>query len=157
VQQWTAISHSSGASAFVYARDEQEALLARRALEQAAARTGAFRVVSAEQLLALGGDRRAWFGLQAEPGYALSNGTRPPMLRAARERAIAGSLTAEAGTTTGFVLWGRGARTGVRIPRMRETDVAPTLAALLGLRFAAADGRVIVGALDVPLPAETAP
>ena len=56
---------------------------------------------------------------------------------------------------TGFVAWGRGLRTSVRIPRMRLTDVAPTLAHLLGVEFADSetadfDGRPLVGILRVP-------
>ena len=49
----------------------------------------------------------------------------------------------------GFVAWGRGFRSGIRVPSMRLTDLAPTLARLMGLELTAADGRVLVGLLDV--------
>jgi hypothetical protein len=56
---------------------------------------------------------------------------------------------------TAFVAWGRGFRTSLQIPRMRLTDVAPTLARLLGFEFDDAespdfDGRPLVGILTVP-------
>ena len=56
----------------------------------------------------------------------------------------------------GFVLWGRGVRSGVRVPWMRQSDVAPTLARLLGLPLDSQDGRVLVGALEAPLQAPPA-
>jgi hypothetical protein len=60
--------------------------------------------------------------------------------------------------STGLVAFGRGFRRGVRVPRMSQLDVAPTLAALLGLRLEAATGRTLVGVLRVsPDPADVAP
>jgi hypothetical protein len=47
----------------------------------------------------------------------------------------------------GFVAWGRGVRSGIRVPRMRQSDVAPTVASLLGLDLGDTDGRVLIGAL----------
>jgi hypothetical protein len=47
----------------------------------------------------------------------------------------------------GFVAWGRGLRSGIRVPRMRQADVAPTVASLLGLELGDTDGRVLIGAL----------
>ena len=48
---------------------------------------------------------------------------------------------------SGFVAWGRGIRGGLRVPFMRQADVAPTLAQLLNLRLEGADGRPLVGLL----------
>jgi hypothetical protein len=45
----------------------------------------------------------------------------------------------------GFVAWGRGVSPGVRIPWMRQSDVAPTLAQLLGVELQPGDGRALVG------------
>ena len=52
----------------------------------------------------------------------------------------------------GFVAWGRGPRSQVRIPRMRQTDV-PTAARLLGIELGEVSGRPPL-AFDLP-PAET--
>ena len=48
----------------------------------------------------------------------------------------------------GFVAWGRGLRSGVRVPHMSLADVAPTLAVLLGVELAETDGRALVGLLE---------
>ena len=43
---------------------------------------------------------------------------------------------------------GRGIRSGVRVPIMRQTDVAPTVARLLALDLGEVEGRALVGALQ---------
>lgn len=150
VSSWSAIVRSNGGSAFVYAAARDDALLARRALDEIAVRTGAFRVVSAEEMLSLGADPDAWFGLEAAPGYLFSDAAQGPLLAPARERAGWGYLPDQPAMDAGFVAWGAGLRRGVRVPEMRQTDVAPTLAPLLGLRLEGSEGRVLVGLLRLP-------
>lgn len=147
VLSWSAIVRSAGSSAFVYARDEGAALDARRALE-AAARDGDFRLVSAAELRALGGDPSAWFGLAAAPGVLLGNGVRPPERRVAAVRGAQGALAPA--ERLALAAWGPGLRAGLRVPRIRSEDVAPTVAALLGLRLRDAEGRAMIGLLDLP-------
>lgn len=155
VVAWSAIARSNGGTTFVYASDERRALRARRLLAEQGERTRAFRVVSAAEMLASGADREAWFGLEAEPGFYFSDATRPPLLGVAALRAVGGYLPERREMDTGFVAWGRGIRTAVRIPLMRLTDVAPTVARLLGFEFEDGesrdfDGRPLVGVLRVP-------
>jgi hypothetical protein len=158
VQRWDAIVRSNGTSAFVYARDSESAVLARRALTEAAERTRAFRVVSAEEMLALATDRDAWFGLEASPGYVIGDGlgSRGALLPSAARGAF-GALTAGPSDALGFVAWGAGVRAGVRVPELRQTDVAPTVARLLRFGLPASEGRPLVGALRPPPPAVAAP
>ena len=47
---------------------------------------------------------------------------------------------------TGLILWGRGVRAGVVLNETQTIDVAPTIAAILGLDLPDADGRPIAGA-----------
>jgi predicted AlkP superfamily pyrophosphatase or phosphodiesterase len=147
---WSAVARSNGGSAFVYAEGEDDALLARRALESGAARTRAFRIVAAAQLLGQGADPAAWFGLEAEPGYVFSDAAEGPELAPSALRAAGGYLPDRAEMDAGFVAWGRGLRRGVRAPRISQADVAPTLARLVGLELADADGRALVGLLERP-------
>jgi hypothetical protein len=46
------------------------------------------------------------------------------------------------------VVFGRGFRRGVRVPEMTQLDVAPTLAAGLGLAMDGTEGRALVGLLS---------
>ena len=43
---------------------------------------------------------------------------------------------------TMFVAWGAGIKRGVRLEEMDSTDVAPTVARLLGLKMTGVDGKV---------------
>ena len=149
---WAALARSNGGSAFVYADAEDDALLARSALEIEATRTGAFHVVPAAQMLGQGADPAAWFGLEAEPGYAFSDAAQGAALAPAALRAVGGYLPGRTEMDVGFVAWGRGLRRGVRVPRMNLADVAPTLAALLGVELAEAEGHALVGLLEAQGP-----
>jgi predicted AlkP superfamily pyrophosphatase or phosphodiesterase len=150
-ESWSAIARSNGGSAFVYARDPDAALQARSALLAEAEQTRAYRIVSADEMIQRGADPEAWFGLEANPGWVFQNSTRPPGTIAASERAAGGYLSAGSEPPPGFVAWGLGVRPGVRVPTMRQTDVAPTLARLLGVSLGPrTDGRAVVGALAVP-------
>jgi len=145
--RWTALVRANGSSAFVYANEARRALDARQRLEAAARETGAFRVVSADEMIARGADPDAWFGLQAEPGFVFLNGAGGAALAAADQRGAGGGLGPDDAPGPGLVAAGRGVRRGVLVPHMRQLDVAPTLAALLGVPLDGASGRVLVGVL----------
>jgi predicted AlkP superfamily pyrophosphatase or phosphodiesterase len=155
-ERWRAIARSNGGSAFVYAADEAGAVEARRALEDAAAETRAFRVVSADELFELGADPESWFGLEAMPGFAFGAKGAGALLEPARARGATGYLPGRPGMQPACVLWGRGVRGGVTIPWLRQSDVAPTLARLLGASLEAENGRPLVGVLDVGAPSRAA-
>jgi len=156
VRSWLALARSHGSSAYVYARDAANAVEAREVLEAEAVRTGAFKVVSAKELAAAGADPQAWFGLVASPGYMIGNELSGAEVRPAEVRTTAGVLrfgdSEEA--AVGFVAWGRGIRNRVRIPTIELVDVAPTIAALLGLRL---DDKIDGGVHDGLLRAEAPP
>ncbi len=157
VRSWLALALSHGRSAYVYAKNAESALSARRALEAEAERSGAFEVVSAQDLAAAGGDRQAWFGLVARPGYHFGNALMGPLLRPAELRSSAGGQLGRdvPRDAVGFVAWGRGVREQVRMPELMLVDVGPTIARLLGLRLDdRLDGRAMVGILRAsqPLP-----
>ena len=161
VSAWRALARSNGGSAFVYARDAEAALEARSILEAEARRGGAFRVVSAEEMIARQADPRAWFGLEAEPGFVFLDGAVGAPEDAARARAAGGYLTqrlaARDDLAAGFVAFGRGVRRGIRVPEMSQLDVAPTLAVLLGVSLGdEVGGRRLTGLLR-PAPSVAAP
>jgi predicted AlkP superfamily pyrophosphatase or phosphodiesterase len=147
VLSWDALARSNGGSAFVYASGESSAVLARRALVELARSSGAFRVLPADEMIALEGDPEAWFGLEAEPGFVFDDGTLEPVVVPAVPGAVGGYAPEDPAMTTGLVGWGAGLREPLVVPRMKQTDVAPTLARLLGVSLADADGRILVGLL----------
>lgn len=163
---WRAIARSNGGSAFVYARTADDAVSARRALFREAEAGGLFRVVSAEELLGVGADPEAWFGLEARPGYYFVDDVGVSFSTVSALRGTGGYLPrrlqsghperGRAEMAPGFVAWGRGVRAGVSIPWMRQVDVAPTVARLLGVELPEAEGRPVVGILNVPVTPELA-
>jgi arylsulfatase A-like enzyme len=153
---WRAIARSNGGSAFVYARTADDAVRARRVLLGEAEASGLFRVVAAEELLRLGADPEAWFGLEARPGYHFVDDVGVALVARSALRGSGGYLPERSEMASGFVAWGRGVRAGVRIPWMRQIDVAPTVARLLGVELPEAEGRPVVGILNVPLTPELA-
>lgn len=150
--RWRAIARSNGGSAFVYARDEASAVEARSVLEELEERTRAFRVVPAGEMLARGADPEAWFALDARPGTVFSDAPGAAVVQPAALRGAGGYLRAAEGEGPGFVAWGQGVRRGVRVPWMRQSDVAPTAAALLRLELTPHEGRALVGALALSEP-----
>jgi len=148
VVQWDAFARSNGGSAFVYAHSADLALLARRALEEAARKSGgAFHVVSADEMLARGADPEAWFGLDAEPGWVFEDAAGGPVLAAASQLAEGGYASGDPSMATALVAWGPALRGGLLVPDLRQIDVAPTVARWLGLSLPDAAGRPVVGLL----------
>jgi predicted AlkP superfamily pyrophosphatase or phosphodiesterase len=150
VMSWSALARSNGGSAFVYAKDEAAAVAARRALQAAARTTGGFRIVPASEMVRLGADPEAWFGLDASPGFSFADAAGGALVGPSEARGASGRLQAPAGATPAFLAFGRGFRRGVRVPEMSQLDVAPTLAAVLGLTLEGAQGRALVGLLAEP-------
>lgn len=150
VRSWLALVRSHGRSAYVYARDQTNAVAARKVLEAEAERTGAFAVVSAKELADAGADPQAWFGLVAAPGYLIGDDLTGSEIRPSNARGTAGVL--RLGTSkdaaVGFVAWGRGIRNRVRLPTIELVDIAPTIARLLGVRLdEGVDGEAHIGIL----------
>jgi hypothetical protein len=148
VLSWRAMARSNGGTAFVYARTAEDALLARRALDESARETGAFRVVSAQELLARDADPEAWFGLDAALGWVFDDGFAQSLIAPALQRAAGGYAPGEPRMATGLVAFGAGLRPRVRVPEMRQIDVAPTLARLLGVALTEPDGQVLLGVIE---------
>lgn len=157
VRSWLAMARSQGRSAYVYARDAKNAIAARGVLEVEAERTRAFKVVSAKELAEVGGDPQAWFALIAAPGFEIGDRLSGPLLRPSLVRASPGGFGISGPNdeeTVGFLAWGRGVRTHVRVPVLDLRDIAPTIASLLGLRLDGdIEGKPILGLLRAAVPA----
>ena len=173
VRSWLALVSPVGRTAYVYARDASQAITAREILEAESKRTRTFEVVPAARLAEIGADPQAWFGLRAQPGYTFGQGLLRPMTRPSERRSAGGAFpfrdsregregregraaegAAEEEAHVGFVAWGRGVRRQIRLPELELADLAPTIAALLGLRLDDdLDGQSLIGILRASVPA----
>lgn len=149
VATWQVASHASA----IRLKDPGDTALAAKveqAFREAAAVTykGIFRVVSRAELDDLGAYPEAAFFIEPAEGYYVSDGVQDDSVLVGAARFGAhGFLPTEARMHTGFIAAGAGIRRGVPLPLLRQIDVAPTIARLLGFTMPDVDGVPIVGVL----------
>jgi predicted AlkP superfamily pyrophosphatase or phosphodiesterase len=142
IVSWRAAAH--GGAVKLADRADQDAatraLAAFRQLTEGQYR-GLFRLVERAELDALGADPEAVFFVEPIDGYSVGGGfSDDAFLRATGRRGSHGFLPTAPAMHTGLVISGAGIRAGVAIPLARQIDIAPTVAALLGLEFGDVDG-----------------
>lgn len=86
--------------------------------------------------------------LVAKPGYAFGNEARgedviADIAQTGANLGYHGFLSRNARMNALFVAWGRGIRPGPKSGLIRNVDVAPTIAHLLGVKLPGAEGRVL--------------
>jgi hypothetical protein len=121
-----------------------------------------FRVVSRPELDKMGADSAAILALAAMPGLVFSSAVTPANTvnngpgTIIQQNPLAGVFYRVHGghhgydpdlpvMYTGFIASGPGIRVASRIEDLCVTDIAPLVAALLGLRFQPPDGRLVPG------------
>ncbi len=89
------------------------------------------------------------FLLAAKDGYSFSNDTTgEEVVALARPNGTHGFVHTNPKMDAAFVASGAGIKRGVKLERMRNVDVAPTAARLLGLTMRDVDGKVLEEILD---------
>ncbi|MBI4470714.1 MAG: alkaline phosphatase family protein [Acidobacteria bacterium] len=146
VVSWKAVAWpSSGGCGILLKSPEDRQTLAKAVslFEKVALKPGSpiRRVIRRNELDRLGSYPRAAFALEASPGFVIDWMNKEPALRDSGDyRGTHGQLPSRAEMRASLILFGPGARRGARIPLARMIDVAPTVAALLGLRFPKVEG-----------------
>jgi predicted AlkP superfamily pyrophosphatase or phosphodiesterase len=153
---WRAIARTTTAAAAIYVRDPRDVEAAARAQRHfedlARGRyAGVFEVLDGAELARFGAFPGAAFGLVCAPGWACGGRDRGDFVVASRERGMHGYRPELESMQSGFVACGPAFARGLRLPRMRMIDVAPTLAAVLGVDLGdAVEGAVVPGLLQGP-------
>ncbi|MGE0680294.1 MAG: alkaline phosphatase family protein, partial [Candidatus Binatia bacterium] len=102
---------------------------------------GLVSFVSREELDELGAFPGAMFALSAQAGYMFTAApTTEPLVPVGIFKGMHGYLPSVPAMATGFIASGAGARKGISLPFIRMVDVAPTVAALLGVDLGNAAG-----------------
>jgi predicted AlkP superfamily pyrophosphatase or phosphodiesterase len=78
--------------------------------------------------------------LTARPDYAFASGEDGPFLTNTEQGGTHGYLNSDDKMRAIFVAWGAGVRSGVQLGTIPNVDVAPTIAALLGLKMTNIEG-----------------
>ena len=133
---------------YVLARNRKDALLPqlRDVFSKA---EGIEHVYGTDQLPSIGlpvpatSDQAPDLVLTAMPDYAFSNNASTAVVTAASEGGTHGYLSNDPRMQAIFIAWGAGIRKGVRLGAITNLDVAPTIAALFGLKMEQVQGRVL--------------
>lgn len=152
ITEWSAVLHGM---AVVLKEPGSKALATRvEALFEDLARTrykGLFRVVGRGELDERGAYPGALFFLEPAEGYYLSDGFEEnAFLVGTTRRGAHGFIPTEPRMFTGLIVAGSGIRAGVPLPSVRQIDIAPTVARLLGFTMPDVDGVPLAGVLDIP-------
>lgn len=138
-----------GGTAYVYLAGSQAELLTktRQALEGV---EGIDRIIGAAEYPALGlplPDKDPQFGqllLAAKPGYSFSGATGGPVTAAVPQLSGShGYLASDPDMNALFIASGYRVRPGVKLDRVSNLDLAPTIAQLLGISLPTAKGKPI--------------
>ena len=157
IVEWKAILHGMA----IRVKDPKDAATAAKvkSLFEDLARTryrGLFRMVLRDEL-----DRRhaypeAFMMFEPSEGYYVDEGfAQNAFLVSTTRRGAHGFLPTEPRMFTGLIASGAGIRAGVPLPSVRQIDIAPSIARLLGFDFAEAEGVPLAGLIDVATPART--
>lgn len=110
---------------------------------------GLFRMVRRAELDERGAYPEALFFFEPAEGYYLSDGfAQNSFLIGTTRRGAHGFLPTEPRMFTGLIVSGAGVRAGVPLPSVRQIDIAPTVARLLGFEMPDADGVPLLGMID---------
>jgi predicted AlkP superfamily pyrophosphatase or phosphodiesterase len=152
---WRAAAQAHGGTAYIYLADPADAeadRLVREALAPLVRGPDAVvrRIFEPDAIRRMGGDPRAALALEAADGYVFGDGSQGPWRVASTSIGQHGYAPDRESMRAGFVAYGPGVRRAA-LGHIRLADVAPTVAAWLGLAMPAATGR----ALDLAAPGHT--
>lgn len=147
---WRAAAWTAGGSCAIILRDPKDreaAAKVARIFSRIASRQNSpiNRVLSRRELDRLGAFPGAELALDAAPGYYFGDALTGPEVHdpGQRLRGTHGQLPTRAELRASLIMSGRGVRAGARVPLARMIDIAPTAAALLGLKLSKPEGRPI--------------
>ena len=151
IRSWRARTWSAGGSAAVVLKDpaDTEARRAARRLLYgllADPGSGVRRVLEDEELRATGGFPGAAFVVGLKRGYRIGHSLGVPVARAGEAHGTHGMLPDDTEMDASFFVAGPGIPAGRSLGRIDMRDVAPTLAARLGLRLPRSEGRDLLAA-----------
>lgn len=148
---WRATFHTGGGSAFLELRDPNDHKAVeevREILENLPVSVKKlFRVVERDELDRIGANPNTPIALAASPIAVMSSAFNGPAVGAASGGSH-GHFPYFRNMETGLVAWGSGIKGEVHTPLVGMEDIAPIIAALLGLDFHAVHGLLVPGFLE---------
>jgi predicted AlkP superfamily pyrophosphatase or phosphodiesterase len=148
VVNWRAAAHPTGGTCLFYLANADDHESLEKLLEvvsklAAEPQNGIRRILPAEELRRQRADPLAVLGLLAADGYAFAHSLSGPLVAPASRPGEHGYDPADPDMFGIFIAAGAGIRPGQRLEQVQAIDVAPTIAALLGLELPQAEGHPI--------------
>jgi predicted AlkP superfamily pyrophosphatase or phosphodiesterase len=153
VADWTAMAWPASGSAFLVLHDPQDDATRVR-LEAfvdemlAGPMGGVMRKVTRDELDRLGAVPSAVLALEGMEGYLFGGRLSGDVITPSGNFGSHGFLPDREKMKTGFLMIGPGVRAGVRIPVMRQIDIAPTIARWAGWEMPGTDGIALAGLFE---------
>lgn len=149
VTSWQAVPWSAGGVGPIFLKDPADAavrekvraLLARLARDP---RNGIAKILTAEEIRALGGFPGAAFLVAMKPNYNLGFEAKGPLVTPAKIPGNHGYLAELPEMNSSFFIAGPGISAGRRLDQIDMRDIAPTLASLMGVRLPQAEGKPLL-------------
>ncbi len=143
LKSWRAYAWTSGGSAAIMLNNSNDVEMVRAVLQRLAddPGSGVHRLLDQAAGRQLGGFPEAAFVIGVKAGYRLSGSLEGPVIRPGKPGGTHGYLPELREMDASFFLAGPGIPSGRNLGRIDMRDVAPTLAALLGVALPAAEGR----------------
>jgi predicted AlkP superfamily pyrophosphatase or phosphodiesterase len=160
---WKAAAWPAGGSCAIILRDPNDKVTAQKVTAiftriASADNAPINRVLNQDDIKRMQSIPTAALMLDAAQGYAFGEELSGPETHEAKNyRGTHGQLPTRAEMRSSLIVYGAGARVGAKMALARMIDIAPTAAALLGLSFANAEGRVIAELLKPGLIPEAQP
>ncbi|MBS1807321.1 MAG: alkaline phosphatase family protein [Acidobacteria bacterium] len=152
ITNWIASVYSSSGSAAIYlkdARNEEAAKQIENIFEEIHKQESSpiWRIISKKDIAKIGADPRASFFIEAAPGFSISDGITEKKItekvNGKTGQATSGYSPSRSEMRGAFIAAGKGIKSKTQIEYARLTDIAPTIARLLGLELKASRGHTI--------------
>jgi len=144
---WKAAAWPAGGSSAIVLRDPHDKETAAKVTAvfgQIASRQGSpiYKVLKRSELNRLGAVPTAALMIEAASGFSFGEELTGPEIHDSGKdyQGTHGYLPTRAEMRSSLIIYGAGARAGAKLPLVRMTDIAPTAAKLLGLRFSGIEG-----------------
>ncbi len=144
ISDWQAVILAAGGMGYIYIKEGAGIEVKNKVLSLlnplvGAKDSGIKRIYTAPEIKSMGGDPKAFLALEAAQGYMISGGYRGRYRLPARLKGMHGYSPADPRMLASFLAYGPMIGKGeVKSPRV--IDIAPTIAAWLGLGLKGADG-----------------
>ena len=145
ITQWKAATHGS----FIRLADPKDVQTGKRVITlfrdlSERQYRGLFRIVDRKELDQLGAYPEALLAIEPLEGYTVTAGVVDNSFISPTEtRGAHGYLPTIPAMHTGLVISGYGVKSGIQLPLVRQIDLAPTLAHLLGVTMKTAEGTAL--------------